>query len=124
METFLPPAFGKEMQPTSHKRGKYCLEFQLLLSNRRSFLLSQDTNSKKEFYFSTRDLLIMTVLAALGGVASTYINTISDAVQAAIGFAGGSQWAAGLHVIWIVLSVGILRKPGTGTITGIIKGAC
>jgi len=84
--------------------------------------LSQDTNLKKEFYFSTRHLLIMTVLAALGGVASTYINTISDAVQAAIGFAGGTQWAAGLHVIWIVLSVGILRKPGTGTITGLLKG--
>ena len=84
--------------------------------------MSQDTNSKNEFYFSTRDLLIMTVLAALGGVASTYINTISDAVQAAIGFVGGTQWAAGLHVLWIVLSVGILRKPGTGTITGILKG--
>ena len=84
--------------------------------------MPQKKNSKVEFYFSTRDLLIMTVLAALGGVASSYINTIGDAVQAVLGFAGGSQWAAGLHVIWIVLSVGILQKPGTGTFTGILKG--
>jgi len=64
----------------------------------------------------------MAVLAALGGVTSTYINTISDAVHAALGFPGASQWAAGLHVIWIVLAMGILRKPGTGTVMGILKG--
>ena len=65
----------------------------------------------------------MAVLAALGGVASTYINTLSDTVQAIVGFAGASQWAAGLHVIWIVLAFAITGKPGTGTLTGILKGA-
>jgi len=64
----------------------------------------------------------MAVLAALGGVASTYINTLGDAVHAALGLPGATQWAAGLHVVWIVLSVGILRKTGSGTITGIFKG--
>ena len=78
---------------------------------------------KNTFYFSTRDLLIMAVLAALGGVASTYINTLSDTIQAILGFAGASQWAAGLHVIWIVLAFAITGKPGTGTLTGILKGA-
>ncbi len=77
---------------------------------------------KNKFYFSTRDLLIMAVLAALGGVASTYINTLSDAVQAMLGFPGATQWAAGLHVIWIVLAMAITGKPGTGTLTGILKG--
>lgn len=79
--------------------------------------------SKASLYFSTRDLLIMAVLAALGGIASTYINTLGDAIHAALGLPGATQWAAGLHVIWIVLSAGILRKPGTGTVTGIFKGA-
>jgi len=65
----------------------------------------------------------MAVLAALGGVASTYVNTLGDAVHAALGFPGGTQWAAGLHVIWIVLAMGILRKPGTGIFIGILKGA-
>lgn len=65
----------------------------------------------------------MAVLAALGGVSSTYVNTLGDAVHAALGFPGGTQWAAGLHVIWIVLALGILRKPGTGIFIGILKGA-
>ena len=64
----------------------------------------------------------MAVLAALGGVTSTYVNAVSDAVHAALGIPGASQWAAGLHVLWIVLSMGILRKLGAGTITGILKG--
>ena len=83
---------------------------------------SQSPN-KNKFYFTTRDLLIMAVLAALGGVASTYINALSDTVQAILGFAGASQWAAGLHVIWIVLAFAITGKPGTGIMTGILKGA-
>jgi len=85
--------------------------------------LSESKSTRKPFYFSTRDLLIMAVLAALGGVTSTYVNALGDAVQAALGFPGGSQWAAGLHVIWIVLAMGILRKPGTGIIIGLLKGA-
>jgi energy-coupling factor transport system substrate-specific component len=85
--------------------------------------LESQNPPKNNFYFSTRDLLIMAVLAALGGVASTYINTLSDTIQAIVGFAGASQWAAGLHVIWIVLAFAITGKPGTGTLTGILKGA-
>ena len=65
----------------------------------------------------------MAVLAALGGITSTYVNTLGDAVHAALGLPGATQWAAGLHVIWIVLAMGILRKPGTGTFIGILKGA-
>jgi len=64
----------------------------------------------------------MAVLAALGGVSSTYVNTIGDAAQAALGFPGSTQWAAGLHTIWIVLAMGILNKTGTGTVMGIVKG--
>ena len=79
--------------------------------------------SDKSFYFSTRDLLIIAVLAALGGVTSTYINAVGNAVHAALGFPGATQWAAGLHTLWIVLAMGILRKTGTGTMMGVIKGS-
>lgn len=84
--------------------------------------MSEQKISKNRFYFSTRDLLIMAVMAALGGVASTYVNTLSDAVHAMLGMPGASQWAAGLHVIWIVLAMAITGKPGTGIITGLLKG--
>jgi energy-coupling factor transport system permease protein len=85
--------------------------------------LNTDQSAARSFYFTTRDLLIMAVLAALGGVTSTYINAVGNAVHAALGFPGATQWAAGLHTLWIVLAMGILRKTGAGTLMGIIKGS-
>jgi energy-coupling factor transport system substrate-specific component len=73
-------------------------------------------------YFTTRDLLMMAALAALGGVVSTYVNAIGDVFQSVFGFAGTTQWAAGLHVLWLTLAVGLTRKQGAGTVTGILKG--
>ncbi len=84
--------------------------------------MSKAVSSISSHYFSTRDLLIMAVLSALGGVSSTYVNTVGNAVYAALGVPGATQWAAGLHSLWIVLAMGILRKPGVGITTGILKG--
>ena len=53
---------------------------------------------------------MMAVLAALGGVASTYIQTLANALHAALGFPGATQVLAGLHVLWIVLAVGVNRE--------------
>jgi ABC-type thiamin/hydroxymethylpyrimidine transport system permease subunit len=83
----------------------------------------KDAQPKSRYYFSTRDLLMMAVLAALGGVASTYIQALANAVHAALGFPGATQVLSGLHVIWIVLAVGLTGKKGSGTVTGIVKGA-
>ncbi|RLD01179.1 MAG: hypothetical protein DRI46_05090 [Chloroflexi bacterium] len=74
------------------------------------------------YYYTTRDLLLMAALAALGGISSTYINFIGDFFQSFLGFAGTTQWAAGLHVLWLVLAVGLTKKTGAGTLTGILKG--
>ena len=77
---------------------------------------------QRRIYFTTRDLLMMAALAALGGVVSTYVNAIGDLFQSVLGFAGTTQWAAGLHVLWLTLAVGLTRKQGAGTITGLLKG--
>jgi energy-coupling factor transport system substrate-specific component len=66
---------------------------------------------------------MMAALAALGGVTSTYVNAIGDLFQSFLGFAGSTQWAAGLHVLWLTLAVGLTRKQGAGTVTGVLKGA-
>lgn len=78
--------------------------------------------SQKSYYFSTRDLLMMAALAALGGVTSTYVNAVGDFFQSILGFAGTTQWAAGLHVLWLTLAVGLTGKQGAGTVTGLLKG--
>jgi ABC-type thiamin/hydroxymethylpyrimidine transport system permease subunit len=77
---------------------------------------------RPSYYFTTRDLLLMVTLAALGGITSTAVNTLGDSVQALLGFAGTSQWAAGIHVLWLTLAVGLTGKLGAGTMTGLLKG--
>jgi ABC-type thiamin/hydroxymethylpyrimidine transport system permease subunit len=77
----------------------------------------------RSYTFSTRDLLMMAALAALGGVTGTYVNALGDVTQSFLGFAGTTQWAAGLHVLWLVLAAGLTGKQGAGTITGALKGA-
>jgi ABC-type thiamin/hydroxymethylpyrimidine transport system permease subunit len=77
---------------------------------------------QRRTHFTTRDLLMMAALAALGGVVSTYVNAVGDFFQSILGFAGTTQWAAGLHVLWLTLAVGLTGKPGAGTITGLLKG--
>ncbi|MCU0522932.1 MAG: ECF transporter S component [Anaerolineae bacterium] len=73
--------------------------------------------------FSTRDWLMMSALAALGGVTGTYVNAIGDFMQSILGFAGTTQWAAGLHVVWLTLAMGLTGRIGAGTLTGLLKGA-
>ena len=77
---------------------------------------------QRRTYYSTRDLLMMAALAALGGVVSTYVNAVGDFFQSILGFSGTTQWAAGLHVLWLTLAVGLTRKQGAGTVTGLLKG--
>jgi len=77
---------------------------------------------QRRTHFTTRDLLMMATLAALGGVAGTYINAVGDFFQSILGFPGATQWAAGLHVLWLTLAVGLTRKQGAGTVTGLLKG--
>jgi len=79
-------------------------------------------DKKKNYYFSTRDLMMMAALAAVGGISSTYINMIGDFFQSFLGFAGGTQWAAGLHIVWLMLAALMIRKPGAATTVGLIKG--
>ncbi len=80
-------------------------------------------NAHQRYYLSTRDLLVIAVLAGLSGVASTAINALGDAVQAVVGFAGTTQWAAGLHVTFLLLVVGLTHKSGAATLAGVLKGA-
>ena len=84
--------------------------------------MKRETATVPRYYFSTRDLLIMAALAGLGGVASTAINALGDVMQAALGFAGTTQWAAGLHVTFLLLVVGLTNKGGSATVAGLIKG--
>jgi energy-coupling factor transport system substrate-specific component len=82
----------------------------------------QPDENAPQYRFSTRDLLTMAGLAGLSGVASTAINALGDAVQAVLGLAGTTQWAAGLHVTLLLLAPALIGKTGAATITALLKG--
>jgi energy-coupling factor transport system substrate-specific component len=76
-----------------------------------------------KYHFTVRDLVIIAVLCSLGGVMSTYVKYIANLINIAFGVPfGAAQMVAGLHVFWLVLCFGLIRKIGTGTTAGFLKG--
>lgn len=79
--------------------------------------------SVPSYYFSTRDLATIAVISALGGALSTFVGYLGLLLNSAIGTPfGAGQFLSGLHVFWIILAAGIIRKPGAATATGFLKG--
>jgi ABC-type thiamin/hydroxymethylpyrimidine transport system permease subunit len=76
-----------------------------------------------KYYFQTRDLVKIAILSALGGVSSTYIGYLGNLVNRFLGVPfGAGQFLAGLHIFWIVLAFGLVKKEGTCTMVGVLKG--
>lgn len=73
--------------------------------------------------FTLHELLIIAALAALGGVTSSTVSLLRAAVRAIFPFPGGMQALAGVHVLWLVVAVGVVPKPGVATAVGLLKGA-
>lgn len=80
-------------------------------------------NQPPRQFFSLHELLIMAALAALGGVSGSAVSWVGAGLRAITGMPGGLQFLAGIHVLWLVLAVGLIRKPGAATLTGVLKGA-
>lgn len=75
------------------------------------------------YYFKTNDLVRIAILSALGGVSSTYIGYLGNLVNRFLGVPfGAGQFLAGLHIFWIILGFGLVRKGGTCTMIGVLKG--
>jgi len=78
---------------------------------------------KGRYYLSTKDLVTIALLSALGGILSAYIGYLGNMVNHIFGVPfGAGQFLAGLHVLWIILALGITKKKGVGTVTGVLKG--
>jgi ABC-type thiamin/hydroxymethylpyrimidine transport system permease subunit len=79
--------------------------------------------AKKVNPTSSRDLLIVAVLSGIGGVMSTYVGYLGNLLNRVFGVPfGAGQFVSGLHVFWIILAAGIVRRPGAATATGLLKG--
>lgn len=73
-------------------------------------------------FFSLHELLVIAALAALGGVTNSAVSMIRATIHTLVVLPGGMQFLAGVHVVWIVIALGLIRKPGTATVTGLLAG--
>jgi energy-coupling factor transport system substrate-specific component len=70
-----------------------------------------------------REIVLVALLAAAGGVLSTYVGYIGNLINRFFGVPfGAGQLIAGLHVLWPLLARSLLGRFGAGTLTGATKG--
>jgi len=71
-----------------------------------------------------RDLVLIALFSAVGGVLSTYIGYLGNLINRLFGVPfGAGQLIAGLHVLWPLLARAFVGRFGAGTLTGLTKGA-
>lgn len=70
--------------------------------------------------FSTRDLIIIAVLAGIGLAVKPIVSPFSKMISTPLMVPGGS-FTGGLYMLWLALAVLIIRKPGTGLIFGLLQ---
>ena len=71
--------------------------------------------------FSTRDLVLIAILAALGIAIKPVVVPIAHMVAAPFLVPGGA-FAGGLYMMWLVVGMGIIGKRGTATLIAIVQG--
>lgn len=79
---------------------------------------------KRRYRFDVRDIVLMALLAAIGGVLSTYIGYLGNLINRLFGVPfGAGQLISGLHIVWPLLARAVAGRFGAGTLTGLTKGA-
>lgn len=73
--------------------------------------------------FDVRDIVLIALLSAAGGVLSTYIGYLGNLVNRLFGVPfGAGQLISGLHIVWPLLARALIGRFGSGTLTGLTKG--
>ena len=71
--------------------------------------------------FSAFELIVIAVISALGIATKPIIVPLVHIVTGPLFIPGGAV-AGGFYMFWIVLGMGIVKKTGTGFLTGIVQG--
>lgn len=72
-----------------------------------------------KYYFSTRQLLIISLFSGLGAVLSTYVGYLGRTFGSMTGLPAGGQLFTGLHVFWVMLALSVVDKKGAGLLAAI-----
>lgn len=72
--------------------------------------------------YGLRDFLIISLLAILGLATKPLLNPLSRFLLGTLLIPGG-VFFGGLYMMWLALARGIVRKPGSATLTAFIQGS-
>lgn len=70
--------------------------------------------------FSTKDLIVIATLAAIGIAIKPIVGPLFKMISAPLSIPGGSL-AGGFYMLWLCLAVYMVGKPGTGTLFGVVQ---
>ena len=70
--------------------------------------------------YSSQDLLYIAILSALGLAVKPIVTPLIHLISAPLMIPGGSL-AGGFYMMWIALSIAIVKKPGAGLLVGITQ---
>ena len=70
--------------------------------------------------FTVYDLVIMAIMAAIGIAIKPIVVPIAHLISGPLMMPSGA-FSGGLYMMWLVISYGIVRKPGTSTLTSLIQ---
>ena len=71
--------------------------------------------------FSTQDLILIALLAALGLVTKQFAGPVLKSVLASFLIPGGAV-AGAFYMLWLVLARDMIDKPFSATLTGLVQG--
>jgi len=77
--------------------------------------------SDRSYYFSLRDLLIITLMAALGMAIKPLLQPFSRLLLNTFFVPGGVVFG-GFYMMWLALARGLVGKPGSGILAAFIQG--
>ncbi|MCK4655204.1 MAG: ECF transporter S component [Candidatus Cloacimonetes bacterium] len=70
--------------------------------------------------YSSQDLLYIAILSALGLAVKPIVTPLIHLISAPLMIPGGSL-AGGLYMMWLVLAVAIVKKPGAGFLVALTQ---
>ncbi len=83
----------------------------------------QTAAGERRARFDVRDIVLIALLSAAGGVLSTYVGYLGNLINRMFGVPfGAGQLIAGLHIVWPLLARALIGRFGAGTLTGLTKG--
>ncbi len=81
------------------------------------------TAGQTRYRFDVRDIVLIALFSAAGGVLSTYVGYLGNLINRLFGVPfGAGQLIAGLHIVWPLLARAFIGRFGSGTLTGVTKG--